>query len=248
MTYNKEPEGIAVVLSVVVLSALIGLILYVSNITFRITATNRAIGTSEVAFFAAESAAELTIYEIEKKDYSRPDLPQLTGQALDSISGATWAREVNIATTTPSVCSVTNPRPACSDSEGTIVTGNPLEVTLNNGQSFQLDLNIRGATYPDSIRVTWPGGSGTDVIIANNSGQTTETNSPIQIPSSGTLDPSDGYRIRINNNSGGTIVYNIQPQGSGNVDLPLGLNIDTSGTYRETVRSIKLTRPAWLIY
>lgn len=248
-SYNKEPEGIAVILSVLVLAALMGLILSVANITYRVTTTNRAIGTSGVAFFAAESGAELTIYEIERKDYGRPDLPELTGQSIDTVSGATWAREVTIATTTPSVCSVTNPRPACSTGGGTVTNSNPLVVTLGNGQSFQLDLNLKGASYPDRVAVSWSGGSGTEVVVANTSGQTTETNSPVQIPQPpSTLDPVDEHRFRINNNSGGTVVYTIQPQGGGGTDLPLGLNIDASGTFRETVRSIELTRPAWLIY
>lgn len=246
--HNSEPEGIAIILSVVVLAALIGLILSVSNITFRITSTNHTIGTSEVAFFAAESGAELTVYEIEKKDFGINDLPLLTGQVLNGVNGATWSREVRVATTTPSVCSVTNPKPACSNNGGTIGTSNPLEVTLANGQAFQLDLNIVGADYPDRVRITWSGGSGTEVIISNSTEQTIESNSPVTIPSSGTLDPADEYRIRINNNSGGSVVYNVLPQGGGNTVLPLGLDIDAWGTYRDTVRRIQLTRPAWLIY
>lgn len=250
---KSQQSGISLILSIVILMAIFGLVIVVADVAFDIRATNKAIGSSEIALFAAESAAELTIYEIEKNQASI-DLTPIADQTITLPSGnvAYWNREVKLATSTPGLCNPADPTitpsPACTANLGVVNTSNPLLVTLRNTQSFQLDLDIKNATstYPVHVNIDI-GAGGSRLIVSGEGTQTTYTSGNITVPVAGVLEPEDDYKIRIINESGATRTYTISTQN--NVDeLPLGLQIRTFGRYLDTERDIVLIRPAWLIY
>lgn len=251
---KSQQSGISLILSIVVLMAIFGLVIVVADVAFDIRATSKAIGSSEVALFAAESAAELTIYNIENYG-AGINLPPIPDQAITLPNGnnAYWNREVLAATTTPGLCTLADPTirpsPVCTNSAGTVVSAvNPLLVTLDNNRSFQLDLDIKRATssYPTHVYVDI-GAGGSRLIVTGRNTQEIFTSGNITIPQTGTLQLEDDYKFRIINESGATQTYTIDTQ-VGHDELPLGLEIRTWGRYLATERNIVLIRPAWLIY
>jgi hypothetical protein len=244
---NRE-AGIALVLSVIVLAALIGLVIVVADLTTRATSDSNAIKATEIALAAAETAVELTIYDIEKNDKNLTDFdPPITQSLADGPPGAFWYREVKVSTSTPALCS--SGQPVCTDNDDIISASNPLSVTLQPGQSFQLDLDIGGAEYPNRVTVSW-GGTNTRVIVLTPSGHETYTGQPVQIPDPpANLDPVDNYRFRIINESSSVRTYTIRPNaGTGADELPLGFKIIGIGTYQNVERRLEILRPAWVIY
>ena len=242
-TKNKE-KGFAVLLSILVLASITGLVITVANVSFGITKSNQSIINSEKAFFAAETAAEITIYDIVNNNGGL-GLPDRFNQPLINTGGATWSRQVRLDTTTLGLCSAPTPKPVCGNDPGGIVIGNEMKVTLNDGESFQLDLNITGGLYPSQIFIKW-GPFPSRVFVAGAGEQVINNESDIFVPTSGILQASQEYRFRIINDSGSPVTYEIQNLDT--VALPLGLNISATGFYQGTERRIDLTRPAWLIY
>jgi hypothetical protein len=253
---KDQQSGLSLILSIVVLMAIFGLVIVVTDVAMDISASNRAIGTSEVALFAAETAAELTIYDVEYNNagYGLTILPNDQEIVLTNDS-AWWNREIQLATSSPGLCNPADPTiapsPVCSANLGTINTGNPLQVNLPNGRSFQLDLDIQNANdyYPTHVFVTNTSGGASRLLVLGRNAQVTHDpfNGTVSVPSSGTLDPADNFKIRIYNDSGSTQTYTINTQ-TGNDELPLGLEIRAYGRYQDTRRDIVLVRPAWLIY
>lgn len=246
---DKQEEGFAVLLSVLVLASITGLVISVFNVSFRITKSNQSIINSEKAFFAAETAAEITIYDIVKNNRGL-DLPDLVGQALGGNPGATWGRRVSLATLTPGLCSAPQPKPVCSDADGSISTTNDLSITLEDGESFQLDMDIvdpgNPSNYPANVRILGVT-AGSRVIVSGNGQQEVKTSQTFIVPETDVIDPNLDYRFRIINESGSQQTYTITPLGS-SVDFPLGLNISTVGIYQGTERRVDVTNPAWLIF
>ncbi len=242
----KNNSGLTSLLSVTILVAVTGLALIIANSNLVILRVNKSIGGSEKAIYAAETAAEITIFQIEKEGKGL-NLPKITDKVMDGDTGVTWSREVIVSYKTPGVCNAFVPKPICSNNDDNIRSSNILYVTLNGGQSFQFDLNIAGADYPDRLQISWTG-SGTSVLVYSSAGQTEYTSSPVTIPASGTLDPVLGYRIKITNNSGNTVTYALRPQGGATTDLPMGLLIRTEGKYQSYIRKLEIVRPAWIIY
>ncbi len=242
--FNKSnQEGIALLLTIVVLAAILGLAVSVSTVVMRVIQSNRSIGVSEIAFYAAEAAAELVVYDIEVNG-KRLDIIDVVDEPLDTISGATWSSGVSVQTTVPSICSSSKPKVVCGDSS-TVTSANPLSVTLQDGQTFQFDFDLIGAVYPNTVQISWSGG-GTRVDIMDGSDLSAETSSPVTFPPTGTINPNDGDRFRIVNSSGSEITYTITP--SSGQALPLGIKITTKGRFSESERIVELTRPSWIIY
>lgn len=245
----ENNQGISVILSVIILATLVGLIITIATVAQTITRSNRSIENSEVAFYAAESAAELTVYEIVRNNRGL-DLPHLMDQPLDVVADAFWDSEVKLSTSTPGLCGAPNPKPICSDDPGTITTSNALEVTLQPGQSFQMDLTLEGADYPDRVQITWSGGSATRVYTIDDGVQSVLTNSPVSFPKSPDyVIPANSPRFRIVNEEPiDAVVYQIKPQGGSVPYLPLGLTISTIGKHNGTERRLDISHPSWLIY
>lgn len=63
---KENKKGIALVLSVLILSNLLMITLVVSDVILRISRASREIRDSEIAYLAAESAVEKAVYSIEK--------------------------------------------------------------------------------------------------------------------------------------------------------------------------------------
>lgn len=246
--FIKNNSGLTSLLTVIILVAVTGLSLIIATSNMIVVRINKSIGGSEKALYGAETAAEITIFQIEKEGGGL-SLPQIVDKAMDSDPDVKWSREISVSYTTPGVCNAFKPKPICSDNSGNIDNNNILYVTLQDGERLQFDLNITGADYPDRLQISWTG-SGSNVLVYTAGGQTEYTTSPVTIPEpgSGVLNPALGYKIRITNNSGDTVTYTLRPQGGVTTDLPMGLLIKTEGKYQNYVRKLEIIRPVWVIY
>ncbi len=243
---KNDNTGMTTLLVAIVLVAVSGLALIIANSNITVSRINQSIGGSEKAFYGAETATDITIFQIEKENGGL-SLPVIVDKVMDGDNDVTWSREVLASYETPGLCSAFKTKPICSNSSGDINDANPLNVTLEDGEKFQFDLNISGADYPDSIEITWSG-TGSTVLVFSNNGQTEYSTSPVTVPGSGVLDPDQGYRIRITNSSGSTVTYTITPQGGITTKLPMGLLVKTDGKYKKFIRKLDIIRPSWIIY
>lgn len=241
---SKDERGIALVLSMMVLASIIGLVLVSADASFSVLRSSQSIGLSEKALFAAESGVEITLYDIIVNQNGL-NLADLSAQPMTNVD-ATWGRQVRVATSTPGLCGAPLPKPVCSINNDTINSGNSLFVTLQDGEHFQVDLDIVGAQYPDTVAVD-VSTAGTSLVLRSSTTQTRYTNGIVTIPPTGVLNPIDGWVFSLYNNTGSARQYEVTVSGGAN-ELPLGLKITGIGTFRGTQRTIDFIRPSWLIY
>ena len=253
MIIRDNNSGITLLMSVLILSTLMVVVVAVSEITMTVGKSSREIGQSEIAYFAAESAVERALYPVEKL----LTVDGLNGSGTLSSSQGSWTRTVTQNTQAPHQCQGTTYNVCVDGSDLNISASNPLKVILADNQSFELDFNVTGCPavgscflYPDVVNFVWSGVGGR--IVAryidgeSNLVQSENVNLSVQIPSTGTLDPLDNYKIRAINDSGGTLTLTISP--SGTSLLPIGLFINVTGKYQEQQRKIELEKRSWLIY
>jgi len=114
----KNQEGISVLLSVLLVASLTVMTLAMSDIVMRVARGSRQTGESEVAYYAAESAAERGIYSVES---TRSLTMSPDNGELEEIDGVTWAAGFN-----------------------TVASSSPIFVSLLDDESFQLEFNFSG--------------------------------------------------------------------------------------------------------
>lgn len=252
-TIKSQQSGISLILSLVILVAIFGLVIAVADVAFDIRASNKSIGLSEKALFASESVIEWAIYEIEKDPSDALNaLPPVVDQAINLPDGgvAYWDRNVTPSIKTPGLCGADIPKPVCTDLNTPVNSSNDLRIKLEDGQSFQLDLDLDLTAvvedYPTHVNINITG-LASRIIIIDDVGQETFTTGAVQIPQSSIIRDTAGLKFRLINESGGLQNYVLVTQG-GAEDLPLGVDIDVTGRYQDVERQIRLTRPAWLIY
>ncbi len=189
----KRQSGIALVLSVLILANLMMIALVVSDVILRIGKSSQGISQSEIAYFAAETAIEKAIYQIEKnKDAS---ILPATGNLLNV--NANWQLAIQSINTIAPTCfnnqnEISFPAdpksgPALNLScvyaedsvsglvnQNLIEKSNPFKVRLKPGKSFELGLNIAvpdnsgpsgSDFYPKAITIEWPAAADGHVII-----------------------------------------------------------------------------------
>lgn len=232
-------KGISILLVVLILSSLIVITLAISNIVLRVGRTSRQIGYSEIAYYAAETGVEKALYEIE----TNRTVVGLDGDSdnLSEISNASWERTlVEITSYLTDCATLGSNEGVCVDTAGTINSGNPLKINLDADNSFQLDLNFSGLTYPDSITITWSG-TGKIITLDGNGNQNTIEASPVTLNSLAT----NLYIVRMVNNDTSQIAFTITPSVN---NLPIGILLTGTGNYQNQQRIIEVERKNWQIY
>jgi len=260
----------ALILSILILSNLFIVSFIIADIIIRIGKTGHEIGQSEIAYLAAETAIEESIYTIESArdiialgTYDSP-----TNGDMD-YSGGSWSRYATVITSLRVTCidgnlKVTYPDvdpddgdSSCIYSEVTgadITNSNDLKIHLQNGKSFQLELDVSGAGYPGFLVVSWQNKHFGQIVAldlnedADDIQTIYDTNDIKQcnIPKIGSL--NGRQRLRITNKSGHDIIYTIEPSLSDNA-LPIGVLLHTRGDYNnQQERTIEVERRNWQIY
>jgi len=271
---SANQNGLALILVVLVLANLFIITLIVTDIVLRIGRSSYQIGQSEVAYLAAETAIEETIYAIEATRSTNSlgtiDYPASNDLTYsDGTENATWSRYVSTATSTLITCVSssqifsypTNPNSgeasnsSCIYAEdkytnqvntGSITNSNPLKIRLKPAASFQLDLDFLGVSYPSQINVDCDSPSRPDgeIVILRAGGQ-------IIYDTSSTcgfnISLSNNERVKITNNSSADATYTITP--SVERALSVSLVITAKGYFQDKQeRIIEVERRNWQIY
>ncbi len=258
---HERQEGIALVLSVLILANLLMITFIVTDVILRIGKTSHEIGESEAAYFAAETAIEEAVYKIEKeRDGSALGTAAAPSAGFLNNFKATWQRYLSAINTTPVICiddnnisytygsvaDVTDPLKGGSKSclytatAGAITKSNPLKVKLRGTKSFEINFNVSVPAslsfYPPSIDIDWPNSIPGRVVVLSAAGQesvdTTTSPSILKIPSSGQFGATPNYRVRVLNNGFSDVTYDIGPHDSGaGIIMPVGIEIVGKGYF-----------------
>jgi hypothetical protein len=258
---KDSQQGIAIVLSVLILSNLLMLTFIVADVIIRIGKSSQQISESEVAYFAAESAVEESIYQIEQNQ-DATNLGTLGSPSINSLSytEGNWETYIEPVYETVPTCiddqqritfpanPTTQTDKSClyvqnwSSGDNLITRTNPLQIRLKPGKSFELDFEISAPVgfnfYPSAVTVDWPGRPDGRVVVLSPTGQnivdTSSQNQINRIPSSGQLGDSPDYHIRIINNDSNDIIYSIGPQiGGSTVHMPIGISLSSKGYFSD---------------
>jgi len=238
-------QGVSLVLTLLIISSILTGTLLVAETTIRHSQVVKGAEVSEKAYFGAKSALEKGAYEILK------NYDAITSLDIDeSFSDDTFY------TATASV-DTECPNPGTECSAGAINASNEWVITLSAGESFDLDLDINGVTYPNSIEIDYEvplSGTPTDLILyqcqtegtprvcSSGLSQTLYVSLPQTITTSGYA--NNFYYLRINNKGASSEDYTLTPTG----DLPIGIKIDATGTYSDYKRILQQRFPKWQKY
>ena len=273
---RHNEDGIALVLSILILVNLLMITFVVTDTVVRIGRTSRQISQSEIAYFAAETAIERAIFEIENTSNAAnlgtlglPDSGQL------EITNSSWQRYIEPINSTSVTCVADNQKvtfPADPDStealsssciyaedliginQNQISSTNPLKIRLKPGKSFSLNFNISVPLsldfYPDSLSIEWKARHDGKIIILSSTGQVmTDTKGVrnLQIAPPNGFQHDPTYRIRIINENNKDVTYTITPTFGGSI--PLSMLVTAKGFYLEQKeRIIAVERKNWEIY
>lgn len=245
---SRDPRGIALLITVILLGGLILIAFAASSLVMVFGQTSKVLGNSEKAYYAAESALEKGLYDVEKLGLGLSSLSSSGIFINNDGTTVNWNRKAFVTSKIP--LGRTDVRPANAGNP-TISGSNALLVTLLPGGSFQMDLNIVGATnlsYPSHISVS--ASSNFSYITLNEvdgqTGPAMTTGQNQRFPSTGTIDPLLGLRFKISNPTGGSVTYTIAPNGSN--ELPVALVISATGVSGNEERTVEVERKAWLMY
>ncbi|MFA5051043.1 MAG: hypothetical protein WC499_02920 [Patescibacteria group bacterium] len=249
-------QGLSIILILLIISSILTGTVIVGETIVRHTQIVKGAEVSEKAFFAAETAVEKTIYQVLKNytdifTYSIIDGELSNGAQYNIATGGVAADTANPTGGSPIICA-----DATCDAGG---GNNPWSFTLGSAtlgydESFQLNLDLNGVTYPTTLRVERSGSglgdlivyecttSGTPRMCSSGESQTFYPNFTGQdIALSAT---TKYYRIRINN-SGATGTYLLKPIAPLSTALPIGVNINAIGSYGGYERQINDNYPKW---
>lgn len=210
---QKYKPGISILLVIVILTSMMILILAISDIVLRVGKSSREIGFSEVAYYAAETGIEKAFYEIEK-NRTVVNLDGLAG-SLDNLSDADW--NLVVAQTNGS---------------------DPYEFNLDAGETFLLEMDFTGLTYPNTLNITWTG-SAKLITLTTDGDQDVYTSSGVALNN---LD-TNLYKITLVSSGGSAVT--LDPNGG---DLPIGIDLTATGEYKNSRRVINIDRENWQIY
>lgn len=178
--YNNS--GIALVLAIIILANLMMITLIVTDVILRIGKSSQQIGEGEVAYYAAETATEEAMYQIEKNK-TVVDLGGLYEPSEGSLSSSNgwWQRYIQGVYETPVICIDDQQKLTYTETDGktpaqigTIVAGevlsgksciyspssgfinhqNVLIAILKPNKSFELNMDI--TAEEDSVDYYYP--------------------------------------------------------------------------------------------
>ncbi len=239
----KERQGVSLLLTLFILTVMLTATLVSSDVILRQGKIMKKVTASERSYFAGEVGIEETLYEINKTRQKNINTELVNCwcsincndcQVSYSDGNAQWQ-----------VDSIT---------EDLIDTDDPLEFTLAEGESFQLNLDMMGATYPTGNNLQFnrtSGGSGQLIVFKEDksTGDIFQYGPDSSSSTSTDLDIANYYykfRIRNPSGSGESIIYNVKPLGGQN--LAVGATITISATYKGTDRRVEANNSKWQIY
>ncbi len=238
VSQTKAP-AISLLLTILIISSMLMAAVLLSDMIMRQAQVTKGSESAELAYFAAESAAEQISYDIFK-NYRNPG--SYTYATSNLLNGAQIAMDsLSIDYNEPNTSNQIN---------GT----NPWDVTLAASTSLIYSLDLNGATYPDTFTVTSTQATGSEVIImkwlrTSTSSCTKGQDLDVELPvTSETLDTTNCYyKLRINNKSGSSLNYSITPNDTNDNEkrLPVGIIIQASGQSGNYHRKVYLTFPKW---
>lgn len=236
---NKQNQGVSLILTLLIISSVLTGTILVADITIRHAQIIHGAEISEKAYFAAETGMQKAAYQA-MKNYT-----DISAYSLDDSleDGATYTATISADTECP------NPPTECIALP--ISATNPWTVTLSAGESFQLNIDINGATYPASVQISRSGSMDTDIIVY----ECTTTGDPRVCSSTMsqtfsiifpyTFNITDYatkyYKLRINNVGDSSEDYILTPSGA----LPIGIEISSIGGYTGYERRLKTNLPKW---
>ncbi|HPA25163.1 MAG TPA: hypothetical protein PLK76_00085 [bacterium] len=235
---KNNQQGFSLLLTVLILASLMILTLTISDVVLRVGKSAESIGNSEVAYFAAETAVERALFQIEK-NYSMADLTVSTPQNM-STTNATWTRTVVQNNAFDVSCAdLGNNEGLCINNPGIISASNPLIVKLNSGSSFQIDLRYSAMETPNNLKIEWSGGTA-KVIGVNNDGVQTVSTTPGM-----DHEVEKNYRI-VNTTAGsGLMVFELKPSAT---NLATSITVTGIGNYKNSQRVLEVEKKVWQIY
>jgi hypothetical protein len=246
-TNKNNQKGVTILISILILSSVIILALGVADIVARSSRSSRNIGTSEVAYFAAEMGVEKALYSIERRrSVLSQDLP--AAGSLTDISGASWNREITPNYTSGIDCNSSDWEDEVITSGLCVENNGQLNVRLSTANpTFQLEMDFAGFGLPEVLHFNgltnnnasstiWQQETNGDIT------QTTETPNNINLNNKPTS-------IRIDKKAGSSpLDFSINPTGSSGVNIPLSFIIRVTGKYLDQERRVQLERKNWQIY
>lgn len=233
----KKQKGISLILTLLIISSVLTATLIVSETAIRQSQVVYGAEISEKGYFAAKTAVEIAAYDV-LKDYQDISSYNLS-ESFDD--GSDYQASVSTDT-------------LCPGTETSISNSDPWVISLETGESFDLDLDINGASYPTSLTISQTGTESTDLILyyceideETRTCSTTKTQVfYTSFPQTINIDGGKYYWIRINNNGSSTESYTLTP--SADNDLPIGVEINAIGEYKEYQREINQNVPKWQKY
>ena len=244
--YTKKDDGLSLILTLLIISSVLTGTVLVADITIRHSQIVHGAEISEKAYFAAGTAIQKAAYQAFQ-NYTDISTYSLDGSFSD---GSEYTATISADTECPNPDEAT----ACAGvecSSGAISNTNPWTVSLSADESFQLNIDINGATYPNSIQITRSGSVATDIVVY----ECTTSGSPrvcsatmsqtFSVTFPYTFDISayatKYYKLRINNVGSSSECYTLDPTGV----LPIGIEISAIGTYSGYERRLKSSSPKW---
>ena len=245
-TQSPSNQSISLVITILIISSILVSTITVGDVIIRHSQTVKSSELSEDAYFAAESALEKANYEI-LKNYDNVSPYTLSGNLTNT---ATYEiTNVNVVLDVRTLL-------------------NPLEITLEAGESFELAMDFNGsAIYPLNINIIQTGSISTDLIIYEcttdgtpricDSGYTqtfvsslpSPPSSPYVLPyndASVFVEENKYYKIRINNlDASSSETYTLTPSAD---SFPVGVDITAKGVYGGYERQAKSSFPKWQIF
>lgn len=239
----SSQKGISLILSLFILTAILFIGLVIIDLVLRQGKISSEVGYSEIAFYAAEAGMEKALYEINKNKETIINVEAM--KETLSVSRGEWEVEDPIK----EILKAPDYEPKLYTSTGGDISNtNPLQVDLNDQESFQLGLDLNLDTYPTELDIAWSANSSL-IVFEWKRGEPMETgiqtiysslSSPI------TIESYKYYIFRIINLSGSNHTYTFTP-GFGTT-LPLGVFITTLGRYKGLSRKIETNNSRWQIY
>jgi len=240
---KKDQNGFSVLLAILIMTSLIITTFALSDVVLRVGRSSRQIGQSEIAYYAAETAVEKALYQIEQNK-TVAGLDGETGVLTET--GAEWEREVKPITSLTVKCGEgglhSDEQGICVGTVGNIDNGNSLRVQLNSGSSFQLDLNFQAMAYPDNLQVNWTDPEGKcKLVVLGNDGHYSHFSSQMLYDLGSNL-----YTLRLVNDSSSMVTFELVP--ATGASLPIGIKVTGIGKYKGQKRILEVERHNWQIY
>lgn len=236
-------HGVSTVLAIIILTGVLGLGLIASSLVLRESNSIRGIEQSEVAYYAAEAAAERRLYEYNKQLPGRATATAFTDtctsltNTLEVLNEAAW-KETGLTLN---------------------MAPNNWVIDLNTNNFFELSMDLEGAPTnpPDTITVLRIGGGPVETLLLTIDKLTGDEDqdviasagNSVTIPASGNFDWANNYyRIKISELVGGATYHLTTNPGAD--DIVMNMVLDTCGQFRGAnyERRLQTTHDKWEIY